>query len=131
MQTHNVKWKISLSNGETLHEGKGNYKEVKGEVSPTQRLYKYIEENNLTITSLSLYTDSGYTYNLHSLGTNPQFHIFNRGEKPIEYKVFRQLGTNVGNKSDLYTVAQATYKHFSLQLWVDENNPKNCWSLAI
>ena len=29
---HNVKWFVSLSNGETLYESKGNYCDIKGEL---------------------------------------------------------------------------------------------------
>lgn len=144
MQTpflHNVKWKVSLSNGETLHEEKGEYISVKGELSPWQKLLAHLEETNARVTSLSLYTDDGQTFNLPSAGKNPQFKMFNTAPIPKAYKMFRQFGQDYDGKHKLhFTVAEAMYElanntgavvaRLILQIWVDENNTRNTWSLV-
>jgi len=50
-------WKVSLSNGETFYEGKGNFEILAGEKSPWQRLKDYIQINELKITSLGIFTE--------------------------------------------------------------------------
>lgn len=140
MQTHKAKWQVSLSNGETFFEGKGSFKEIEGELSPWQRLIRYTADKKIEITSLSLYTDDGRTFNLPSLGKNPKFRPFLEVDKPIDYNLARYVARDIsgikeGNEgkvtsvkvSDWFTVAEAVYSTYKLQLWVDENNPKNCW----
>jgi hypothetical protein len=136
---HNVLFQVSLSNGETFFEGKGDYQEIPGELSPWQRLTKYIAEKNLLITSLSLYTKDGQTFNLPSSGKNPKFRPFEAAQKPLDYNLGRYMAREhsfIGNElkntevSDLFTVIEAIYPEYKLQLWVDENNPKNCWVLV-
>jgi hypothetical protein len=137
---HNVKWQVSLSNGETFFEGKGNYQEIPHEKSPWQRLIKYIAENKLKITSIALYTDLGQSFNLPSSGKNPKFKAFLDAEKPIDYNMFRSLAreAHVVNMkaekakiSDWFTTIEAIYSNYKLQLWVDEQNTKNCWVLVV
>src|SRR3990172_4943412 len=92
----------------------------------------------------SLYTPDGRTFNLPSLGKNPNFAPFRDSEKPIDFHVERKMGSEIsglreGNKlsikkvemSDWFTVAIAIYPTYKLQLWVDNQNPKNCWVLVI
>lgn len=138
LNKHLVKWKVSLDNGETLYEGKGKFADVKDEPSPWQRLDKYILENNLEITSLSLYTDKGQTWQLPSAGSNPKFREFDSVEKPLDYNLFRKMARQadvINSKagkayvSGWYTVISAIYKNYELQIWVDELNPKNSWTL--
>jgi hypothetical protein len=132
---HRVKWQVGLSNGETFYEDKGIFIEVKDELSPWNKLLEYISHKNLTITSLSLYTDSGQHFNLPSKGKNPKFREFDRLEKPTGFRVFRKIGQEMvyGEKkmvmSDWFTVAEAQYEKCKLQIWVDEQNPKNCYTL--
>ncbi len=57
METQKPKWTVSLSNGETLYEGKNEYEHSEGEPTPWRRLLNYIEEEELSITSLALYND--------------------------------------------------------------------------
>lgn len=137
--SHNVKWQVSLSNGETFFEGKGDYQDIPDQKSPWQRLQAYLTEKDVTITSLSLYTDDGRTFNMPSAGKNPKFKEFAETEAPIKYEMFRKLGRDIvfGGTSktsdkvdDLFTVAVAHYPNKQLQLWVDENNPRNCWALV-
>ena len=150
--THNVRWQASLSNGETVYEDKGDYLELPGELSPWQKLLKHISENNLTITSLSLYTDDGARFNLPSLGKNPKFSAFDQATKPFQYILERVIakdhdpvsGSVEPNSVDWFTTISALYKFsftdgvhsvvnssvIKLSLWVDEQNPKNCWTLV-
>lgn len=138
LNKHLVKWKVSLNNGETLYEGKSDYIEIKDEPSPWQKLLKYISDNSLEITSLSLYTDKGQTWQLPSAGSNPKFREFDNVKKPLDYNLFRKMARQadvVNSKagkayvSDWYTVISAIYKDYELQIWVDELNPKNSWTL--
>ena len=61
-------------------------------------------------------------------------------EKPFDYEMCRKLGRDIiksddGVKQtysdDLFTVIVAYYDSYQLQLWVDENNTKNCWTLVV
>lgn len=136
----NVLWQVSLSNGETFYEGKGNYIEYENQPSPWQRLNKYIIEKGVDITSLSLYTKDGRTFNLPSSGNNPKFRPFQLADKPLDYNVVRYLARehnfDNGNLkklkiSDHFTVAEAIYPDYKLQLWVDEMNTNNSWVLVV
>jgi hypothetical protein len=135
--SHKVGWFVSLSNGETKYEFKNEYVEIKGEASPWSRLLLYLAENDLEITSLGLYTEKGQRFNLPSLGKNPKFRAFDLAEKPKEYKAYRKLGFDTGNgemiegTDDLFTIAEAVYQDYSLQIWVSERNTNNCWVLKV
>ncbi len=130
-----INWSVSLSNGQTLYEGKGDYQLVKNELSPWQKLQKKLTEEKLQITSLSLYTNSGQRWNLPSAGRNPKFRVFDLAEKPTGYKMFRAMGADVCNgqmeEQELYTVAEAIYENKKLQIWVSEKNPEISWSVII
>jgi hypothetical protein len=133
MKTHNVRWAVSLSNGDTVYEEKGDYQTIDNELSPWQRLVKFIEENKLHITSLALYTEDGRRFNLPSAGNNPRFKAFDESKKPIIYKMFRRIGFDVigkDQKEEIFTIAQAEYEDgVKLQVWVDEQN-FNSWTLV-
>jgi hypothetical protein len=136
MKTQNVKWTVSLSNGETVYEEKGEYAVLAGEISPWQRLQKYIKEKGLKITSLSLYTDRGQRFNLPSAGKNPKFKEFTDAEKPTGYRMFRKVGIDVNNNKveneEFFTVIEATYSNNKrLQIWVSGQNPDISWSVLI
>ena len=131
-------WQVSLSTGETFFENKGRFEEIAGELSPWQKLQKYLAEAGAEITSLSLFTEDGRTFNLPSAGKNPKFQEFTGLEKPIDFQVWRKLASDIcdgkvkidGN-SEFYTVAEAVYPDYKLQLWVDELNIRNCWVLVV
>lgn len=136
---HTVLWNVSLSNGETIYEEKGEYQTIPGELSPWNRLLAYIEKNNLKITSLALYTESGRRFNLPSAGNNPKFHAFSLVEQPVKYKMFRKAAGDVMRpttgqdaiieNAELYIVAEAEYANGSkLHVWVD-NKTHNSWSV--
>jgi hypothetical protein len=136
---HNVRWQISLSNGETFFEGKGKFKVIKGELSPWKRLLSYIEEKDLEIRSISLINGFGQTFNLPSVGSNPKFKQFDELEKPTSYNFFRVIGTDIKFKNmketsreiaGWFTVISAEYPKYSLQIWVDEQNSNRSWTMV-
>lgn len=130
----NISWKVSLNNGESFQEKQKPFDIIPGELSPWKRLEKYVQDNNLAITSCALfYKDK--LYNLHSTGGSPRFQRFSLVEKPIKYRVERVLGTDISpqNKvlsTELFTIAIAEYKNYDLELWVSDKNPSNSWSLV-
>jgi hypothetical protein len=132
---HNVKWQVSLNNGETLYEGKGNFIEVEGELSAWNKMIQYVTENNLEITSLSLYTNSGQRWNLPSKGGNPKFRAFDIAQKPFKLQLERVQGMDWDdqNNPDIYTTINAFYDYegviYKLSIWVDEKNTNNTWTL--
>jgi hypothetical protein len=130
-QEHNILWKVSLSNGETIHESIGLYKKIEGDLSPWNKLLKYCDENDLVITSLSLWSRKGKTYNLPSSGKQPRFRFFIEAEKPVAYKMFRAYSSDSYGDYEHYTVAEAEYTDGKkLQIWVDEKNTNNSWVLV-
>lgn len=134
--TPKAKWKVSLSNGETFYEDKGNFKALPGELSPWQRLLLYLQEKNVNITYLGLYSDDNKTWNLPSSGRNPKFSMFSKTKKPINYRMFRTSAMDIsltGGKSasENYTVIESEYENMFLQIWVSEEDINNCWSAII
>jgi len=128
-------WSASLSNGETLYEGKGNYRRLPGKLSPWERLLQHLQNTGATITSLSLYTDGGLRWNLPSAGKNPHFHEFTNAKKPISYKMFRKMGNDIlgkdAGKEDLYTVAHAEYEGgHTVEIWVNDDT-RASWSVLL
>lgn len=144
-----VRWQASLSNGETFYEGKAPFDFKYGEKMPWNRLERYIVDKKVNITSLALIFGDR-SYNLPSIGKNPNFREFALQPQPLDYNVYRKLATDRGyddgvigdiKKSDHFTVAEAVYGveikaqdgetkaslNFKLQLWVDEKNPKNSY----
>lgn len=132
-----VKWMASLSDGETLYEGKGDFKEKEGELSPWQKLKQHLENNNLRITSIALYTDEGHRFNLPSKGNNPNFQAFRNAERPAEYNFFRQMAADFNSameqlNEEHFSVIEAIYKNNTkLQVWVKVNDPSTAWTLVI
>jgi hypothetical protein len=127
-----VLWTVSLSNGETFAEGKGEFEIVEGALSPWLKLQDYLKESDVFITSLSLYTRDGMRWNIPSMGKNPKFKEFAEIEKPTGYRFFRkygvdQTGPNTGVE-DHYAVIEAVYGDRKIQTWVDDST-LNSWSL--
>lgn len=130
----------SLANGETIIEGKREWAWKKGVNSPWNRLIRYALDKKTSITSLSLLTPHGVTFTIPPMGGKPRFTGYTNTEKPIDYHVGRHLirDMDVGLKGkvaniehteiqEFYTYAEAFYKDFSVQLWVDEINPVHSW----
>jgi hypothetical protein len=131
-----VKWTVSLNNGETLYENKGLFTNVLGELSAWNKLQNYINENNLTITSLSLMTDSGQRWNLPSMGKNPKFKAFDTAVKPYKYVLERKVGVDWDDKDNLdtFTTISAYLKiegnDYKQTIWVQDNNPQITWVIV-
>jgi len=132
-----VRWIASLDNGETLYEERGNFKTLKGVLSPWQRLLLYLDEKGLKITSIALTFDERTRYNLPSAGKTPKFHAFSIAAKPESFNFFRKMGGNViEGKIDLVTadnfaVIEAFYPGGKVvQVWVDDDNG-NTWTLMV
>lgn len=147
--TYNVRWQVSLSNGETFFEGKGDYEDIQdGRLSPWQRLLNHMDDTGAVITSMSLYSDSGQTWNLPSAGRNPKFKEFANLPQPYDFVFDRKSSLESSSESafkdtkkdEEYAVISAYYGinlngtpalNLKIQYWVDENNPKNCWIVPI
>lgn len=121
-----VQFTVGLSNGENLIEGEGILSRKEGELSPWNKLIHYLQENELSIKSLSLVckTDIGNRhYNL------PNEKRKFRGEIPIGYNCFRKGAMDGGSGSsnlEFYTCAEAIYPEFKVQLYVSELDPDKC-----
>lgn len=128
METRSVTFVVGLSNGENYQEGFGFLEIRPGELSPWQRLSKYLIEKNLRITSLALKSIDNRYFVLDSAGKNPKFVAFGKEPHPIDYNFYRTIGAdiNLNNGEDKFAVIEALYDGFRLQVWVDENN-FNSW----
>ena len=124
-----TRWKVGLSNGENFTEEVFPFEATIGVLSPWLRLRKYCQDHKLKITSLCL-IEGGRTFNLPSASTNPKFKAFFDRPKPIDFNFGRPIGVTQGSKPELYAMIEAIYESYTLQLWVDENNTKNCWVLV-
>ena len=130
--THNVRFRASLSNGETYTEDENIHGDATG--SPWTQLLKYAQDNSLQITSLALVTQDGRTFNMPSAGNNPRFRAAETA-KPDGYAVMRTIAhvQQQGGPAQVdahFTIAEAQYPGYVLQTWVDEMNPRNSWSLV-
>lgn len=131
---HKVYFIAGLSNGETATEGKGNFQIIEGALSPWQRLLAYCQEQNVSITSLSLATADGRRWNLPSAGKNPKFRALADAPKPHTFRFFRTMAGNViGGQvvpDERFAVIEARYDSTTLQVWVDDTTG-NSWSVII
>jgi len=131
--THNVIFLVSLSNGETLYEGRGILAEIPGGKSAWALLTDYLISKKLEITSMSLSAPHGRRFNLPSAGNKPNFPWFKDIERPLDFNCFRAMtDSHRGGETQtfLYSVIEAIYPKYRLQMWVDDNNPDNCWSVV-
>jgi len=118
-----IKWIIGLSNGETIKENEGIASSGQ-EFSPWWSLQNYIKENDLKITSLYLAKGNKH-FNLPSI--KPKF----KGDTPIGYNCLTRVATDslVGSSAndEYYRCAEAIYKDFKVQLYVDELDDNKAW----
>jgi hypothetical protein len=122
-----VKFICGISNGESLIEDEGILKRIKGEDSPWLKLQKYLKDNDLKITSMSLKskTDVGNRH-YHLPNQKPKF----KGEVPIGYNCFRHFANDVlmgGGNIEHYTCMEAIYPDYRVRLYVSETDPDKCW----
>ncbi len=128
--THRARWVAGLSNGETIMEGKGNFTEIKGRLSPWRRLDQYMMIKKVKMTSLSIHMD-GRIYNLPSLNTE------NGGEQILSYNHYRRIIGDISESGDTklrkqYIGIEAVYKKYKLQILVDESGKnKSAWTNLI
>src|SRR6056297_3747626 len=132
--TRNIKWTVGLSDGSNKQSDKGEFKRVKGELSPWQKLLNYIDKKGLKITSLALFIE-GKRWNLPSKGNQPKFRAFDEAKSPNSYRFFRKMGVDIlnGKKKDVehYAVAEAQYNNKKLQIWVKDKEPYPSWSIVL
>ena len=123
---HKVNFTASLSNGETIYEGKGDYKEVAGQPSPFQQLQSYLIENKLTITTLGLYTSDGRSFFLPTTSGRHNIGKLQEEFKPYDYNLFRYMDASMNMNGEIesidrhFTVIEALFEKYKLQLWVNE-----------
>lgn len=126
-----VLWHVVLSNGAIMHEGMDDYAYIDAEKSPWQKLQEYIKKNDLTINSLYLSTITGKFHYLNTAGSAPNFAPFRSVKQPLEYTMRRYFARTMNSsEEELYTVAIAKYETYELQLWVNDKNPRESWSLV-
>lgn len=131
MSQHKVLWTVGLSNGQNLYEEKGNFKTITGELSPWQRLKRYIVENGVSITSFSLYTNDGKRWTLPSAGKNPRFRQLDNVPQPVEYNFFRKWANDTKTGDERWGVIEASYEGGeTLQIWVDDDKQVS-WSMFV
>jgi len=126
-------FKAGLSNGETAIEGKGRFEVIPGELSPINRLYEYIADEGLTITSLSIVTPEGHEFHAPSASKAPRFHAFGDAQKPLSYQIYRKAGGDVvgdNTEFELFTVVETAFEGFSTQLWVSHARPYQAYTLV-
>lgn len=135
MRHHTALFQASLSNGETLFEGRGDYQEIEGQPSPWQRLLLYLHKTKSHITSLAIYA-GGLRYMLPPIGKGgPRFRAFEHAERPVGLTFFRKLGQDVNASGgalseEIFAVAQAQYSDGTfIEIWVSDANPENAWTL--
>jgi len=122
-----VKFVVGLSNGEHLTEGEGVLSKVRGEDSPWWKLQHYLEDNDLEIRSMSLYSKTKVgNRHYHLPNENNKF----KGEVPKAYNCFRRYSGDVlvnNARYEHYTVMEAIYDDYKVQLWVSEIDNDKCW----
>lgn len=135
MRTRNVFWRVSLSNGDTFHEGNKPFQTVEGALSPWQRLLRYLETNKASITALALYTKAGHVYQLPSAGNRPRFHTTDSVEAPTGYRFFMTHKASfnahgVVSEESAWVVIEAQYPSHALQIWSSPDG-NTTWSAMI
>lgn len=131
-----------LSNGETATEGKGNFAEIEGALSPWQRLLRYCAEKQVAITSLMLATADGRRWHLPSMGNSPKFKAMMDAPKPTGVRMFRKAAMDLnmtpkkeveeGEWGDLFTCLEAIFEDGrKLQVWVSEAENHPSWSIVV
>lgn len=131
---HKALWSVSLSDGSSYQEGKGDYAVIEGELSPWRRLLAFIDDRKLTITSIAIRSGE-LAWNISSMGRNPKFRAFCDAPKPIRCKFFRKMGVDVrGPHKGIeahFSVIEAEYADGrKIQVWVDEKTLSS-WTLLM
>lgn len=143
-----ARWLVSLSNGETAIEGKAPYEEIIGELSPWQRLARYIALNHLHITTIRIQVDieglPTRTFNLPSLSPKAKwgnlkpmlptgFNYFRRIEQTLTPESVDEEGLHGMHPTGEahFIEIHAYYPTFELVTIVDEDTGNESWSLIV
>lgn len=139
MQSHQVTWNVSLSNGGVHREGVGIFKEFAGKASPWQLLLAYLKETGQTITSLWLSTPDGTRHHLPSMvpTANPKLKAFHEAKTPIRLRCTHRVASDmsvsggpIAGTGEWFTIAEATYETHVVQVFVSELDTKYSWVLV-
>lgn len=123
-----VKFRVGLSNGESLIEGKGILSIVAGEDSAWHKLQKYLLDNNLTIQSISLVVKDGGNRHFNLPHSNSRFECLS----PTGFNCFRYFASDSDQENtEHYTVAEARFEGYKVQLWVSEIDTDKSWITVI
>lgn len=136
-----VNFLASLSNGETIIEGRDGWEWRDGEKSPWNRLIEYTVKNNLVITSVSLLLPRGRgVVTLPPISNKSRFVGYQNVPQPIDFEVGRYLGRDISGTAEgnvahienvvikeFYTILSAYYKDHILQVWVSELQNYKSW----
>jgi len=143
-----ARWLVSLSNGETAIEGKSPYEEIEGELSPWQRLIRYIALNKLHITTIRIQIDVDNlptrTFNLPSLSPKAKwgnlkpilpsgFNYFRRVEQTMRPDYVDETGIHgLHPEAEIHFIEiHAYYPNFKLVTIVEEDTGNESWSLIL
>lgn len=143
-----ARWLVSLSNGDTAIEGKAPYEEIEGELSPWQRLIRFIALNKLHITTIRIQVEVDdlptRTFNLPSLSPKAKwgnlkpilpsgFNYFRRVEQSLQAESVDQDGVHgLHPTSEIHFIEiHAYYPTFTLVTIVDEDTGNESWSLIV
>jgi len=107
IQRSKIKWFAVLSDTSLIIEGVGICEEVGGEDSSWWKLQDHLEKNDLKIVGLGVMCDG------------------KRIQLPLDadkYNSFRNvvLGSSGTEVTEYYTVVEAIYKNYTIQIWIDE-----------
>lgn len=143
-----ARWLVSLSNGDTAIEGKAPYEEIEGELSPWQRLIRFVALNKLQITTIRIQVDVDdlptRTFNLPSLSPKAKwgnlkpilpsgFNYFRRVEQTMipDYVDEKGIhGLHPTNEKHFIEI-HAFYPTFNLVTIVDEDEGNESWSMIV
>lgn len=124
------KWIATLSDGETIVEGEGNWGIQPGKRLPWARLCEYAQENNLSITDLYLLLDGEQEIHIPSSLDRFNLSIY----KPSQYSIQHLLEIDNllgGNRQETTFIdIAAVYEigdNLMVHLIIDVSNWKNMW----
>lgn len=124
--SHVVRWAVSLSNGDTVHEGAGDYEEIQDDLSPWNRLQKHIENNALTITALWLWHPDGHRWVLPGAGGIDLRRAHSANPTSVScFRAFKSFSDHT--EDEVYTVARAEFGIAAVEMWVSEKDHRRSW----
>lgn len=113
------RWVVELSNGERFTEGQAPFHVIAGKPKPWARLVEYCKERKLAMNSLSM-DCNGHIVHLFQAIRYPKFKKYMEARKPIGFRFFQQVGIEEATPNDWYSIIEATYDGFSVQVWAND-----------